>query len=238
MEVLKSALKKHQLGEGDVLVISSKVVAITQGKVRKIKNEKEFQDLVKAEADVVIASGAKQSRRVSTGLLGPNGLARTDNPVTLTMKNNIFIPWAGIDRSNVENGYAVLWPDEPFQVAAALCQSLKKQLKIKRFGVIITDSFCVPLRRGVSGVALGYAGFLGVKDLRGKKDLFGNKLKVTQQGVADNLATAAHLVMGESDEQTPFVLIKNAPVVFTSAKIDPSETVMPKDECLFRNFFH
>lgn len=209
--VITSALKKHPLKSGDILVIASKVVAITQGRVHVVRNDQEFNTLVKQEADRIV--GGEQ--------------------VTLTLKNGIFIPWAGVDRSNAAQGEAIAWPNEPFKVAQQLQLNLKKKFKLKQLGVLITDSYCIPRRRGVSGVALGYAGFKGVNDLRGKKDLFGNKLKVTQQAVADNLASASHLVMGESNEQTPFAIIHHAPVVFTSAKINPKEPVMAAKECLY-----
>lgn len=209
--ILKKVLKREDFPEKTVLVIASKVVAVSQKRTRNIGSEADFKRLVEEEADVIIGGG----------------------PVILTLKNDILIPWAGIDRSNVAQGKAILWPKDPFQVAQSLLSFLKKELKRKKMGVIISDSHCIPLRTGVSGVALGYAGFRGVNDLRGKKDLFGRKLKVTQQAVADNLASAAHLVMGEGSEQTPFVLIKNAPAEFITAKTDPQEGVISPSECLF-----
>lgn len=214
--VITSALKKHPLKSGDILVIASKVVAITQGRVHMIRNDQEFNALVKNEADTIVG-GEK---------------------VTLTLKNGIFIPWAGVDRSNAPEGEAIAWPEEPFKVAHQLQSALKKKFKLTQVGILITDSFCIPRRRGVSGVALGYAGFKGVNDLRGKKDLFGNKLKVTQQAVADNLASASHIVMGESNEQTPFAIIHHAPVVFTSAKINSKEPIMAAEECLFKPLYN
>ncbi len=195
LKVLKLTLQRGKLQEGDILVIASKVVAITQGRVSK----KDFHKLVEEEADQILGGGE----------------------VTLTLKNGIFIPWAGVDRSNTQAGTAVLWPEKPFEVAEKLQKELKKTFKLKKLGVLITDSFCAPLRKGVTGVALGYAGFKGVNDLRGKKDLYGNTLKVSQQAIADMIASAAHLVMGESKEQTPFAIISGAPVIFTKAAIDP-----------------
>jgi F420-0:gamma-glutamyl ligase len=96
----------------------------------------------------------------------------------------------------------------------------------------------VPLRRGVSGIALGYAGFYGVNDLRGTTDLYGNKLKVTQQNMADMLAAAAHAEMGEGKESTPFVLINDAPVQFTTKKINPKEPIMSPSECLYAPLYN
>lgn len=208
---LSLSLKNCPLKDKDILVITSKVVAVTQGRVRKISSTEDFNNLVKSEADAVL--GGKQ--------------------VTLTLKDGIFIPWAGIDRSNIQQGMAVLWPKNPFGVASEIQKALRKKYHIKNLGIIITDSHCIPLRKGVIALALGYAGFRGINDLRGKKDLYGNKLKVTQQNVSDMLATAAHLVMGESDEGMPFALIKNAPVSFTNSKINRKEPIIDPGSCLF-----
>lgn len=210
-ESIIRSLQAVKVQEGDIIVISSKIVAITQGRTAKIKSKKDYKRLVLRESDKFY--GGKM--------------------VSLTKKNNIFIPWAGIDTSNIQNGYAVLWPENPFDVTQKLSKQLKKNCNLKKMGVIISDSYCAPLRRGVTAIALGYAGFYGVNDLRGKKDIHGNTLKVSQQAVADMLATSAHLLMGESNEQTPFAIIKNAPVKFTSKKIDPNEPIMPEKECLF-----
>jgi len=213
--ILKSTLKKGMLKEGDILVISSKILAITQKKIKKNTSTLEFNKLVQAEADQVI--GGKK--------------------VTLTLKDHILMPWAGIDRSNVPQGKAVLLPAKPFQAAYKIAKFLKKNFRLKKLGILITDSFCVPLRRGVTGVAIGYAGFHGVIDLRGHADIYGKKLQVTQQALADSLAAASHVVMGESNEQTPFAIITGAPVKFTSAGISPSEPLMEPKYCLFEPLY-
>lgn len=209
--VLKNTLKTNQIQEKTILVISSKVLAITQKRVRTIKNQKQFDELVNQEADQIIGG----------------------DQVTLTLKENIFIPWAGIDRSNIPDGKAVLWPKNPQHEAEKLLKELKKHYKKRQLGIVITDSFCVPLRKGTMGIALAYAGFEGVKDERGHKDLYKKPLKVTQVALADLLASAAHLVMGEADERCPFAIIQNAPVKFTSQKRNVSNQNMDPKECIF-----
>ena len=87
---------------------------------------------------------------------------------------------------------------------------------VKNLGVLITDSRTVPLRSGVTGVALGYAGFRGIKDYKGQKDIFGREFKFSSVDVADSLATAAVLVMGEGREQQPLAIIKGAPIEFSN----------------------
>lgn len=244
LEVILKALNgsgmssnKSSLLEGDIIVITSKVVAVTQGRIREVKTQKDFDKLVKDEADQVIGTRRPNSGLPGTamvrGFSSKNAAAARLLPVTLTLKDGIFIPWAGIDRSNIPKGFAVLWPEKPFVVAADLQKRLLKIFRLKKLGVIISDSFCIPLRRGVSAVALSYAGFQGVNDVRGQKDLYGKPLKVTQQAMADNLATAANLVMGESNESIPFALIRNAPVRFTNQKIDPKSLTMEQNECIY-----
>ncbi|MFC1750338.1 coenzyme F420-0:L-glutamate ligase [Pseudomonadota bacterium] len=215
LKVVLDTLKKQPLKDGDVLVITSKVVALTQGKIVEIKSEKEFEKVVKREAD-----------RVYGGKVA-----------TLTLKDGIFIPWAGVDRSNIQKGKAVLWPDNPYKVAADLQKTLKKKFGLKKLGIIISDSICAPLRKGVTAVALGYAGFKGVEDERASKDLFGNKLKVTQKAVADMLAVAVNLEMGEGNEATPFVIVREAPVTFTNRAAKSGDLLIDRKDCLFNPLY-
>jgi len=91
---------------------------------------------------------------------------------------------------------------------------LKQKYSVKYLGILITDSRTIPLRAGITGVALGYAGFRGIKDYRGRPDIFGRKFKVSRVNVADSLATVAVFVMGEGNEQQPLAIIKKAPVEF------------------------
>ena len=98
--------------------------------------------------------------------------------------------------------------------AARLHKILMKHYKVKHLGILITDSRVLPLRAGVVGIAVGYAGFRGIKDYRGSLDLFGRVLKTTRVDVADSLATGAVLLMGEGAESTPLSIIEDAPILF------------------------
>lgn len=221
-------LSSYELSEGDILVVSSKIVSISQGRIIPLKDihvsevakslsnefsvEERFTEVVLREADLIIG-----------------GVSR----VITTIKNNILIAYAGADRSNVPADCVVIWPENPPLVAEMIRKHFLQTRKVE-IGVIISDSQVVPLRAGTYGVAIGIAGFVGMFDRRGDLDLFGKSMVVTRWNVADNLASSANLVMGETSEQVPVVLIKDAPIHLIDR--DPteltSELSMDPDECL------
>lgn len=202
-----------RLKEGDVLVVTSKIVALSEKRTAVIKNEKEKEKLIRGESDFAVRT----------------------KYVWLTLKDNMWMANAGIDESNVHpvgggtDGKVVLLPKDSYAAAARLRKKLQKIYRVKKFGVVITDSRTMPLRAGVTGVALGYAGFRGLRDYRGKPDIFGRKLVFTRTNVADGLAAAAVLVMGEGEERQPLAIIEQAPVEFcervarTEVLVDPKE---------------
>jgi F420-0:gamma-glutamyl ligase len=211
LEIFEKTLQKggKKLLNGDIWVISSKVVALSQNRVVKLDKSLTEARLAQREADIWL--GGK--------------------PYPFAIKDGILTPKAGIDASNTPSGSRILWPKNPWKAAEDLRKQVMQKWKIKQFGVLIMDSVCHPLRLGVIGIALGWSGFAGVEDFRNHKDLFGNRLKVTQKAVADQLASAASLFTGEAAESTPFVLVRNSPVKFTSKTVKPKK-FQPKD-CLF-----
>jgi len=189
--LIKESFANVELKEKSIIVITSKIVAIGQGRCVKMDSVKDKDELIKKEADYYIDRDQV-----------PQGY------VVLTMKNNILIPSAGIDESN-SKGYYILWPKHVFKAAKEVCDFIKSTYHLKNFGLIISDSHCTPLRSGTQGVSIAYAGFHPLKDYRGKKDIFKRKLKMSQSNVADSLAAAAVIVMGEGSEQTPIVVIED-----------------------------
>ena len=142
---------------------------------------------------------------------------------------------AGVDESSA-NGKIILLPEDSFKASEAIRRQLKKHYRIKKLGIIVSDSRLLPLRAGVVGVALGYSGFKGVRDYRGTPDIFGRILKLSRTDVADGLATAAVLLMGEGAEQQPLAVITNAPVEFQD-KIDQRELVINIREDIYQPLF-
>ncbi len=191
-----------KLKDGDVLVISSKFVAVSEGRVVRLSGVKagaEAKGLAKKYrmdprlCELVV----RESDRVIGGVPG----------FLLTSKDGLLTPNAGIDKSNVKHGTVVLYPERPEESAWRIREGLRFARGV-RVGVVICDSRLSPTRRGTTGVAVAASGVEAVLDMRGRKDLFGNVLKVTAQGVADDLSSAAEILMGESDEATPIVLVR------------------------------
>src|SRR3989344_3267870 len=199
-----------KLKNGSILAVTSKIVALAEGRTADPKDK---DALIKKES----------SRAVKTKY------------VWLTMKDGMAMANAGIDDSNAD-GKLVLLPKDSFAVARKIRSSLLQKYKIRKLGVVITDSHVSPLRAGVVGVALGYAGFRGVRDYRGTKDIFGRTLKISQTNVADSLATAAVLAMGEGSERQPLCVIEDAPVVFTG-RVNKKELLIPVEDDMYGPLF-
>jgi coenzyme F420-0:L-glutamate ligase len=206
-----------KIPEKSILVITSKIVALSEGRTVAINPRipyKKFREkLIKSESEFAI-----------------------ETKITwLTIKDGMVMPSAGIDESNA-NGKIILLPKDSFKTAQRIRSALRKKYKIKDLGVLITDSRLFPLRAGVVGVALGYAGFKGVRSYVGTKDIFGRILKMSRTDVADSLATAAVLSMGEGREQQPLALITNVPIEFTN-KVDTQELIIDQKKDIYFPLF-
>jgi coenzyme F420-0:L-glutamate ligase len=153
----------------------------------------------------------------------------------LTIKDGMIAPNAGIDKSNAPKGTIILYPRDPFKSARLIRSKFSRVLGIK-VGVVISDSRLMPTRIGTTGVAIGVSGLEPVEDLRGKKDLFGNKLQVTIKATADALSTTGVFIMGESNEGIPVVVIRGASIKITGRKLSSEDiTVDSKIDIFLRN---
>lgn len=177
------------LKEKSIIVITSKVVSIWEGRCIKKSELINKDKLVKQEADLYIER-------------------EKDTDVLLTIKDNILIPTSGIDESNA-NEYYILWPEKPFLSAKKIYEFIKENFNLKNFGIIISDSHTTPLRTGIIGIGISFYGFNPLRDYRGKKDIFGRELKMSQTNIIDSLAAAAVYKMGEGAEQTPIAIIED-----------------------------
>lgn len=225
---LFEALQSFAYRDGDILVVSSKFVAMSEGRVvkldsvkpgaeakrlaRKLKMDPQLAELVIKESDLIVGGIPGFALAIRKGMMAPN---------------------AGIDKSNVPAGHAILYPKNPFASAEMLRQ--KFQDSGIKLGVILADSRLMPTRRGTTGIAIAAAGFEPVEDDRGKKDLFGNTLRVTFRAVADSLATAAVAVMGESSESLPAVVVRGFNVTWTDRKLSWKDMAVPAKRDIYLN---
>ena len=233
VDVILDSLRKQtlKLEDNNVLALASKIVSYSQGRIvklgdakpsekakklaRKYSLEPEFAELVLREAEKVYGGVEK---------------------AVLTLKDNIITANAGIDNKNAPIGSAVLWPRDLVQWLKNFRDEINRKTG-KRIAVVVVDSGLIPLRIGTVGLALAAAGFNPIREWRGKGDLYGRPIMITRHAVADDLASAAHLLIGEAAEKTPIVLIKDAPVDFDDNVHGSEEMMMPFRECIFMNTF-
>ena len=210
--------------DGDILVLAETAVATAEGNV------------------IALASVTPSARAESLGKkyhMDPRTveivLAESDSVVggipgfLLCMKAGTLLPNAGVDASNAPTGCVTPLPKDPDASARVIQATIARECKTK-VGVIIADSRTHAMRLGCSGVAIGCAGIPSVIDDRGRSDLFGRKLEVTKRAVADNIASAAELVMGEADECTPAAIIRGLGLpIGEQSGVD----TIAAEECLF-----
>ena len=192
LKIISDSIKS--IPEKSIVVVTSKVVSLWQGQCVPI-GQYTKDELTAMEADLYLP------RKSTPGAWCMH-----------TIKNNVFIPSAGIDESNAD-GFYILWPKNLPAATKQLWLWLKKEYRVKNLGIIITDSHTIPLRRGVLGISLAHYGFNPLKDYRDKPDLFGRKFKMAQTNISDGLAAAAVVVMGEGSEATPICMITGIPWV-------------------------
>ncbi len=219
LSVIKESI--FDLKEKSIIIVTSKVVSIWEGNCVKISAVKNKENLVKKEADLFI------DKKI---------ISKEAGYVMLTIKNNILIPTSGIDESNA-NGYYILWPKKPFASAKKIYDFIKKTYGLKAFGVIISDSHTTPLRTGIMGIGISYYGFNPLRDYRGKKDIFGRKLKMSQTNIVDSLSAAAVYEMGEGAEQTPIAIIEDpGNIKFTSKNFKKDSLRISIDKDIYSPF--
>jgi len=233
VEVILQSLKREnlQLEDGDILALASKIVAYAEKCMIKLSDIKpseeakelarkfslkpEFAEIILHEADYVYGGVEK---------------------AVLTLKNGILTANAGVDNKNAPADFVALWPKNVKEWVERVREEVERKTGAT-IAVLIVDSGLIPLRLGTTGLALAVAGFKNVVDMRGEKDIFGKPLIITRHAVADDLASAAHLLMGEGAEKIPIVLIKDAPVVFDEGTYGSADMMIPPDECIFMSGF-
>ena len=222
------ALDRNRLNllNGDVVCVASKVISAAEGRITLLESKK-VSKLARRYADKY----KMNSKLAQTVVDEADKILGGVHGFLLTTKSGILTANAGIDVKNSPPETATLWPIDPDRSARLLRRSLQNRFR-RRIGVMIVDSRIAPLRLGTTGLAIGSSGFQVLKDDRGKPDLYGRTVKVTQLNVADDIAASAHLLMAERDERIGLVIIRNAPVLMTNNGRASRLKIIPK-KCLF-----
>jgi coenzyme F420-0:L-glutamate ligase / coenzyme F420-1:gamma-L-glutamate ligase len=215
----------------DVVVVAQKIVSKAEGRRVRLADIKPTQRALELAARV-----DKDPRLVELMLRESREVLRAKPGVLIVEHRLGFVmASAGIDQSNVpgaeEDEVALLLPEDPDGSARRLRDALRAAAGVP-LAVVINDSFGRAWRNGVTGVAIGVAGVPPLVDLRGRPDREGRPLRVTQIAVADELAAAASLLMGQSDEGYPAVLARGVPYALRDGAI--TDIVRPRTEDLFR----
>jgi coenzyme F420-0:L-glutamate ligase/coenzyme F420-1:gamma-L-glutamate ligase len=213
---------------GDVLVVTQKVVSKAEGRIVSLG---EVQP--RPEATAFAEAWGKDPRQVEVVLRESVETLRMERGIIISRTHHGFVcANAGVDASNVgADDIVTLLPEDPDASAARIRERLAEELGVS-VGIVISDSFGRPWRRGITDVAIGVAGFLPLQDLRGQPDATGRVMQVTVVAVADQLASAAELASGKSSGQ-PIVLVRGARLPPGDGSV-VWDVVMPPEEDLFR----
>ncbi len=223
--ILNQENEEITLENKDILAIASSVVSTVAGLTREIDKINPTDRAKKLAQESNIESKiAEIIIQESDKVLSPG------QECVLTLKDEMLKVNAGVDRTNVPEGKVVLLPENPAERAKNIRAKLEEKTN-KRLGVLIIDSHVNPLRMGTTGQALGSDGINELIDCRNQEDLFGRSLQITRRGIGDQMAAAAQLVMGETSESVPAVIIRGVKEAFSDLN-DKSQKISP-EECVY-----
>lgn len=212
MNIGDEIVKKFDLLENDVVVVTSKIVSKAEGRLVAVSSRSDFEKSVLAE-----------SRRV---------LRRRGEMMIVETHHGFICANAGIDQSNVPEGQIALLPKDSDRSARRIRDQIFAKTKVK-VGVIVSDTFGRSWRRGVTDVALGVAGISAIIDLRGTLDANQRELKVTEVAIADEIASAAELVKGKAS-QIAVVVVRGVDSSYFRESSVAEEVIRVPAEDLFR----
>ena len=219
-------LESTEIQDGDILVFSQKIVSKSEGRILSLSSVN--PSLL---ANGISSSYNKDPRLVELILSESKRIVRMENGIIIVETNHGFVcANAGIDESNVQNGYATLLPEDPDRSANLLKEKIEQKIG-KNIAVIISDTFGRPFRLGQTDVAIGVAGIEPILDYSGKPDTFAKIMQVTAIAIVDEICAATELVMGKV-EKCPVAIVRNYKFDFSDTKIQ--NLLRPKHEDLFR----
>jgi len=220
------ASSKQKLQDGDILVLSQKIISKQEGRIVNLST------VIPSILALGIGSEYdKDPKLVEVILSESKRIVRMENGIIIVETNNGFIcANAGVDESNVGEGYATLLPINPDKSARIIQNEIFKKTG-KKIAVLISDTFGRPFRMGQTDCAIGVAGMDSIIDYQGRKDTYGRMLKVTAIAVADELCSASELVKGKLNS-SPAAIIRNYKFLDKEGTIQ--SLLRPRDEDLFR----
>ena len=219
-------LESSEINDGDILVFSQKIVSKNEGRILSLSSVN--PSLL---ANGIASSYGKDPRLVELVLSESKRIVRMENGIIIVETKHGFVcANAGIDESNVQDGYAALLPEDPDKSANLLKERIEQKTG-KNIAVIISDTFGRPFRLGQTDVAIGIAGIEPILDYIGKPDTFGKIMQVTATAIADEICSAAELVMGKV-RKCPIAIVRNYIFDFSDAKIQ--KLLRSEHEDLFR----
>lgn len=227
--IILKAIKQNRLEilDGDILVLAHKIVSKAEGRIVSLTDVKPSPRAIKMATE-----HGKDPRIMELILKESTQVLRAKNGVIVSeTKHGLVCANAGVDQSNVEGDVALLLPVDPDKSACRLQDAVKKK-KGKEIAVVIMDTFGRPFREGQVNVAIGVAGMNPIKSYIGSRDMYGRRLRVSEIAVADEIASAAELVMGKS-EGVPAAIIRGyrfEKAARSSAKL----LLRPKERDIFR----
>jgi len=222
--ILSSSKVKFE--DKDILVISQKIISKQEGQIINLES------IIPSELSVGIASAYEKDPRLVEAILSESQrIVRMEHGVIIVQTKHGFIcANAGIDESNVENGYATLLPKDSDKSAERIRKRILQQTG-KKVAVIISDTFGRPFRMGQMDHAIGVSGIDAILHYEGTKDTFGKTLRVTATAIVDEISSAAELVMGKTKKR-PAAIIRNFEFDENSGEIN--SILRSKEEDLFR----
>jgi coenzyme F420-0:L-glutamate ligase/coenzyme F420-1:gamma-L-glutamate ligase len=234
-DIIVKALQENKLAleNNDILVLAQKIVSKAEGRAVNLLTVTPSQRAIDLARET-----EKDARIVELILQESREVLRTRvGTIIVEHKLGFVCANAGIDHSNVSGEgtgteeWVLLLPADPDRSAEGIRKKIQSKTG-KQIAVLIIDSHGRAWRNGTVGIAIGMAGLPGLQDLRGKPDLFGFTLRITQVGVADELAAAASLMMGQAAEGTPVVHVRGFPYPLREGSL--KELLRPKEQDLFR----
>ena len=212
-DLVDFVLESSEIHDDDILVFSQKIVSKNEGRILSLSSIN--PSLL---ANGIASSYCKDPRLVELILSESKRIVRMENGIIIVETNHGFVcANAGIDESNVQDGYATLLPVDPDKSASMLKDRIEQKTG-KSVAVIISDTFGRPFRLGQTDVAIGISGIEPILDYNGKPDTFGKIMQVTAIAVADEICSASELVMGKV-QKCPIAIVRNYDFSYSDVKI-------------------